>query len=73
MMNFKLTCPDDGFTKVVSAASKEEAVQMLMADPEMAEHGKTHPDMAGKTPEEMTAMFMSMVTEETAAPTGGAM
>ena len=61
MQNWKLTCTD-GFTKDMMAASKEEAVKMLMVDPEMQEHVKTkHPDLATKTPEEMTAVVMSMV------------
>lgn len=43
------------------AASKEEAVKMLMADPEVQEHAKTqHPEMAGKTPEEMVTTISEM-------------
>lgn len=68
MMNFKMTCTD-GFTKTVSAASKDEAVKMLMVDPDVQAHvSSTHPEMVGKTPEEMTAVVSGMVAEEVAAP-----
>ena len=61
MQNWKLTCTE-GFTKTLMAATKEEAVKMFMVDPDMMEHIKTkHPDMMTKTPEEMTAVVMSMV------------
>ena len=70
-MNFKLTC-SDGYTKTLTAASKDEAVQMFLADAEVQAHvAQMHPELAGKAPEEMTAMVASMVTEET-APVGGA-
>lgn len=72
MMNYKLTCTD-GFTKTVSAASKDEAVTMLLADADVQAHvSSTHPELVGKSPEEMTAMVSGMVTEEMAAPAGGA-
>ncbi len=75
-MNYKLLCPADGFTKTVAAASKEEAVQLLLADADVQTHVATaHPELAGKTPEETTQMLLSMVTEEVPAvgeaPTGG--
>lgn len=74
MMNYKLTCEGDGYTKTVSAASKEEAVQMFMSDEEVKKHvAENHPEKAAMTPEEMTTMLMGMVTEEVAAPAGGAM
>lgn len=61
MQTWKATCTD-GFTKNVMAETKEEAVKMLLADPEMLEHVKTtHPELTGKTPEEMSAMLGSMV------------
>ena len=61
MQTWKATCTD-GFTKNVMANTKEEAVQMLLSDPEMQEHVKTtHPELVGKTPEEMTAMVGTMV------------
>lgn len=61
MQNFRATCPD-GFTKDVMAASKEEAVKMLMADSDVINHTTTnHPELSSKTPEEMTAMMMGMV------------
>jgi len=60
MQKWRTTCTD-GFTKDVMAASKEEAVKMLMADPEVQEHAKTqHPEMAGKTPEEMVTTISEM-------------
>lgn len=60
MQTWKVTCTD-GFTKSVMAETKEEAVQMVLADPEMQEHAKTkHPELAGKTPEEMMVMISSM-------------
>ncbi len=70
-MNFKLTCAADGFTKTVSAASKDEAVKMFMADPDCQGHmTSAHPDKAGMTPEQMTEMLAASVTEEMAAPAG---
>ena len=72
MMNFKLTCTD-GFTKTVSAATKDEAVAMFLADADVQAHvTSTHPELVGKSPEEMTAMVSGMVAEEMAAPAGGA-
>lgn len=72
MMNYKLTC-SDGFTKTVSAASRDEAVTMLLADADVTAHvSSTHPELAGKTPEEMTAMVSGMVSEEVAAAAGDA-
>jgi hypothetical protein len=63
MQNWKLTC-EDGFTKETMANSKEEAVRMFMEHPEVQEHVKTsHPDMAMKSPEDMTTMIMGMVTQ----------
>lgn len=60
MQTWKTVCTD-GFTKSVMAETKEEAVQMLLTDPEMQEHAKTaHPELAGKTPEEMMTMVSSM-------------
>lgn len=60
MQTWKTTCTD-GFTKNVMAETKEEAVQMVLADPEMQEHAKTkHPELASKTPEEMMAVVSSM-------------
>lgn len=68
MKNWKLTCTD-GYTKVVSAASQDEAVVALMADAEVQAHvASNHPEMAGKAPEDMKQVVMSMVTEEMAAP-----
>lgn len=73
-MNYKLTCPTDGFTKTVMAASKDEAVTMLLADAEVQAHVSTaHPEMTGKAPEEMTAMVAGMVAEEVPAAGGGTM
>ncbi len=64
MQNWKATCTD-GFTKTVMANTKEEAVAMLMADADMQAHvASTHPEMAGKTPEEVTAVVSSMVQAE---------
>ena len=61
MQDFTLTCTD-GFTKTVNAATKEAAIDMLMADTEVQTHVQTsHPEMAGKTPEEMKAVVMDMV------------
>jgi hypothetical protein len=69
MQNWKFTCTD-GFTKNLMAATKEEAVKMFMMDAEMQEHVKTkHPDLAAKTPEEMTAVVMSMVAPMVTTPT----
>lgn len=70
MKNFKLTCPDpEPFTKVVAAATLEEAVTMLMADAEVQAHvAANHPEMAGKTPDELKEVVKGMVTEEAAAP-----
>lgn len=68
MMNYKMTCPSDGFIKVVAAASKDEAVQLLLADADVAAHvASAHPELAGKAPEETTQMVSSMVAEETPA------
>lgn len=66
MMNYKMTCPaGDGFTKTVSAASKDEAVTLLLADADVQAHvASNHPEMAGKTPEEMKTAMEAMVTEE---------
>ena len=64
MQNWKATCTD-GFTKTVMANTKEEAVTMLMADADMQAHvTSTHPEMVGKTPEEVTAVVSSMVQPE---------
>lgn len=61
MQNWKATCPD-GFTKTVMANTKEDAVALFMADAEVQEHFKSsHPEMASKSPEEVTAMAMTMV------------
>lgn len=69
MQNWKFTCTD-GFIKNMMAASKEEAVKMFLMDPEMQEHVKTrHPDLATKTPEEMTGVVMSMVASVAPTPT----
>lgn len=73
MMNFKLTCTD-GFTKTISAASKDEAVTMFLADADVQAHvSSTHPELVGKSPEEMTAMVSGMVAEEVATPAGSDM
>lgn len=78
-MNYKLICTD-GYTKALSAMSKDEAVRLFLADPEVQAHvAQSHPEMVGKTPEEITAAVAGMVTEETpvaggemgGAPTGG--
>lgn len=70
MKNFKLVCPGDNYTKSVSATTMEEAVQMFLMDEEVKAHvTQTHPEMVGKTPEEMTQMVTSMVSEDM----GGAM
>lgn len=68
MMNFKLTCTD-GFTKTLSAASKDEVVKMFLADADVQAHvSSTHPELAGKPEEEMIAIVSGMVTEEMVAP-----
>lgn len=75
-MNFKLTC-SDGYTKTLTAASKDEAVKAFLADAEVQAHvAQVHPELAGKAPEEVAAMVAGMVTEEAApvageAPAGG--
>ncbi len=66
MKKWKLVCPaGDGFTKTVAADTKDEAVVMFLADPEMQEHAKLHPENAAKMPEEAKQMVADMVTEET--------
>lgn len=60
MQKWTTTCTD-GFTKTVDAATKEDAVKMVMMDPEMMDHVKTtHPEWMSKTPEEMMASVMGM-------------
>lgn len=57
------------------AGSAEEAVTMLLADEEVKGHvASEHPEMAGKTPEELARIVSGMVVEETTqtSGTGGA-
>lgn len=64
MQNWKATCTD-GFSKTVMANTKEEAITMFMADADMQAHvTSTHPEMVGKTPEEVTAILSTMVQPE---------
>lgn len=73
MKNWKLTCTD-GFTKTVSAATQEEAVDMFMTDTDVTAHvTQNHPDWTGKSPEEMKQGVMGMVAEEMVTPAGGDM
>lgn len=66
MKTWVTNCPD-GFTKKVTADSKEEAVKMVMADPETRAHVKNeHPEFASKTPEELATMMTGMTSEATA-------
>lgn len=61
MQTWKATC-SDGFTKNVEAETKNEAVKMFMGDTEVQNHVKaSHPELATKTPEELTAMMEQMV------------
>jgi tripartite-type tricarboxylate transporter receptor subunit TctC len=60
MQTWKATCTD-GFTKSVMAETKDEAVKILMADPDFQKHAmEKHPELASKTPEEINAMLASM-------------
>ncbi len=71
MQTFKATCTD-GFTKSVTANSKDEAVQLLMADPEVQNHVIAgHPELAGKTPEELTSVLSGMVQPVAEEPSEG--
>ncbi len=69
MKKFVLTCNmghDEPFKKEVMAESMETAVEMLMAEADVLAHVQSaHPEMAGKTPEEMKAGVMGMVKEDT--------
>jgi hypothetical protein len=62
MAKWKTTCgahPD--FSKTVEADTKEAAVDMMMMDTDFAAHAKElHPEMQGKSMEEMKAMMASM-------------
>lgn len=61
MQKFRVTCPD-GFTKDVDAETQDAAVEMLMSDPDVTAHTRdNHPELAGKTPEEMKEMLAGMV------------
>ncbi len=63
MKNFKLTCPD-GFTTTLQAEDMNSAVDAFMGHADVQAHVmEAHPEMAGKTPEEMKAVVMTMVTE----------
>ena len=54
------------------AATKEEAVKMVLADAEVQAHvAQTHPELAGKSPEETEQMMAMMVQEEMETPMGG--
>lgn len=76
MKKFVLTCDmghDEVFKKDVMAETMELAVEMFMADADVLAHAKAaHPEMMGKTPEEMKMELAGMVKEEMATPEGGA-
>ncbi len=65
MQKFALTCDmghEEVFKKEVEAESLEAATEMLVSDPDVMAHlQQAHPDMAGKSPEELKMMTMGMV------------
>lgn len=64
MQKWVLVCDmgHEEWRKEVGAATKEEAVEMLLADPEVGQHvTQSHPEMANKSPEEMKEAVMGMV------------
>ena len=61
MNNWFVTCPNDGFRLEVMADTKEDAAKTALASPEFMNHEKTHPEMAGKSAEEMLTMIMGMI------------
>lgn len=76
MKKFVMTCDmghDEPFKKEVMAETMEAAVDAVMADADVMAHVQAaHPEMAGKTPEEMKMAVMGMVKEETMPEAGGA-
>ena len=61
MQKWVLVCDmgHEEWRKEVEAATKEEAVEILLVDPEVGQHvAQSHPEMASKSPEEMKEAVM---------------